>query len=185
MSECSTSDAVSGRTFFSTTFVPPGPVRTGALVHQALRAHDSQPHARRGTIAAAQDRVQIGDARPGVFDLYRQHLRRPFALDRELDFAAPGVAKRIARDFGDRGGDAHLVLPLEAEEPRDLARALARADDVLLVAQGDRHDADGHSADLPRCARRHRGIVALAPVIPKQHRGDERRVALLESRVRR
>ena len=55
--------------------------------------------------------------------------RRPRA---ELSPAAAGVLEGVARDLGDRGGDAGLILGVEASRRGDLARALAREHDVLL-----------------------------------------------------
>ena len=47
---------------------------------------------------------------------------------------AAGVLEGVARDLRHRGRDARLVLAVEAEQRRDLARALAREHDVALVA---------------------------------------------------
>ena len=76
-------------------------------------------------------------AMPGPLSLTRttQQLRRALAFERELDLAAAGVAEGVARDLRNGGGDARLVLSVEAEQPGDLARALARHDHVLLVLE--------------------------------------------------
>jgi len=78
----------------------------------------------------------------------RKQLRRPVAFERELDLAAAGVAVGVAHDLGHRGGDARLVLRLEAEQGGYLACALARRHHVLLVVHGDRHEARAHAATL-------------------------------------
>ena len=59
------------------------------------------------------------------------------AFDQEVHAPAAGVAVGVARDLRDRGGDARLVLRVEAEALGDLSRALARGDDVMLVFDGD------------------------------------------------
>ena len=49
-----------------------------------------------------------------------------------FDAAAAGVVEGVARNFGDSGGDARLILSVEAEQARDLAGALAGGDGIVL-----------------------------------------------------
>src|SRR6185295_16697026 len=112
--------------------------------------------------AAGEDGVEIRDAGPGIVHLYGEELRRALALDRELDLSAARIAEGVARDLGHRGGDAHLVLRVEADQRRDLSRPLPRAHDVVLVAQGDGHDADGH-----RTASSLRTAATMASSLPR------------------
>ena len=67
------------------------------------------------------------------------------AFEQILDLAAAGVVEGIARDLGNRGRDAGLILRVEAEQPGDLAGALARGDRIVLVADADREDGDNGS----------------------------------------
>jgi hypothetical protein len=60
-----------------------------------------------------------------------------------------GIAERVAGDFRHRGGDARLVLRLEADQCGNLARALPGADHILLVADRDREQADRHAGGEP------------------------------------
>ena len=80
-----------------------------------------------------------------------EDLRRGAALEPELDVAAARVLERVARDLGHRRGDARLVLGVEAEQRRDLPRALAREHDVALVA--DRHPQESRASRPPPAAR--------------------------------
>jgi hypothetical protein len=75
-------------------------------------------------------------------------------IDDDFEILAPQVAAQQecgastralvaggARDLGHRGGHAHLVLLRKAEQFRDLARALAHHDHVLVAVQGHVEDA--------------------------------------------
>jgi hypothetical protein len=68
-------------------------------------------------------------------DPYVQYLGRTLPFQRKLHLAATGVAVRIAGDLGNGGGDARLVLAVEAEQVGNLAAPLARDDDVLFVLE--------------------------------------------------
>ena len=96
-----------------------------------------------GAVARRRARSSQVARCPGRWSLHLddEELRRALAFDRELDLAAAGVAEGVARDLGHRGRDARLVLRLEAEQRGELARALARDHDVLLVADGDGDEA--------------------------------------------
>jgi hypothetical protein len=114
------------------------------LVHEASGAHDAHAHAGAGPVAAVQDEIQIRDARSVVGNADKEQLRRAFAFERKVDVAAACVAECVAGDLRHCGRHAHLILRLEAEQPRNLPRALPDGDDVLLETQRDRDDARTH-----------------------------------------
>ena len=90
---------------------------------------------------------------PVVADAHDQELRRRAAFHVELDAALSRVLEDVARDLGDRGGDARLVLGVEAQVPRDLPRALAGHHHVVLGAQRHGQERRGSSARAPRPAQ--------------------------------
>ena len=68
------------------------------------------------------------------------------ALEPELDVAAAGVLEGVARDLGDRRGDARLVLARRSRAaPRSGARAGAPATTSVLVADRARAGERGSS----------------------------------------
>src|SRR2546425_9869843 len=69
-----------------------------------------------------------------------EQLRRRAAFHGEAHAAAAGIGVRVPNDLRHRGGDTSLVLLLEAEVLRDLARALPRAHDVVLARDGQGED---------------------------------------------
>jgi hypothetical protein len=117
-------------------------------VHQPPGAGEPEPHARRRAVASLEHRGDVPDARPPIVHLDHEELRRRRALQPEDDLPAVRVAKCVARDLGDRGRDARLVLRVELEQRGDLARALARQHDVGLVPEPDREQRVRHAAAL-------------------------------------
>src|SRR5688572_17538396 len=101
----------------------------------------------------------VADARPLVAHLDVKHLGQAFAFESEFDFAAAGVAIGVARDLGDGSSDASLVLPIEAQQARNLATALAGNHHVLLVLK--RHCQQSLAHDLPVAAPRLRSTTTL------------------------
>ena len=153
----------------------PGRLVDLEAVHQPPGAHHAQAHAGGRAVAPVEDRVEVADAGPRSLDADHQELRRVAALDRELDLAAARVLERVAGDLGDRGGDARLVLALEAEARRDLARPLARRHDVLLVAD-PKSEMSGRlmrrrSRRAPRPSRRRDRAVQSRYSTPARARG--------------
>jgi hypothetical protein len=108
-----------------------------AAIDEPAGADDAEPHARRRAVGTAEHGGQIRDARALVGHVDRKKLRRRISLDTEIDAAAAGVAHRVARDLGYRGGNARLILGIEPERGRNLARSLARRDHVVLESQSD------------------------------------------------
>ncbi len=102
------------------------------VIHEAARADQAEPHAALRAVLAVENALQIGDAGTLVADADAQQLRRLGLLDHEFGAAAAGIAEGVARNFGNGGGDPGLVLPLEAEQFGDAARALTHRDDVAL-----------------------------------------------------
>ena len=93
----------------------------------------------------------------------------------ELDVAAARVFIGVAGDLRDRGGDARLVLRVEADQFGQPARPAADQHDVRLGGDRDPQQAGVHGATLRRGSHRdHRGVVAAAPVVAQQHAGDQR-----------
>ena len=82
-------------------------------------------------------RMLCRSAMPSPLSLMRMRkaVAASLGLDRELGAAAAGIAEGVARDFGDRSGDAGLVLPLEAEQFGDATGALPHRDDIALGCQ--------------------------------------------------
>ena len=116
------------------------PARRGLdvkAVHEAPRAHDAEAHPRLGPVRPVEDGLELGDPGPPVADVDEQDLRRRLSLHHELDRAAAAVAEGVARDLRHGGGEASLVLEVEAEQRGDLARALPGGDDIVLPR--DRH----------------------------------------------
>ena len=101
-------------------------------VHQAPGADDAHAHAGRRDVVALEDVGQAGDARALVDERGGERALVALALEREAQCAAAAVGHRVARDLRDRGGDARLVLAVEAQHGRERARALAGVDHVLL-----------------------------------------------------
>ena len=73
-------------------------------------------------------------------------------LDHEFGAAAAGIAEGVARNLGNGGGDAGLVLPLEAEQFGNTARALTHRDDVALGGNRKRHNGPSHANPLTQTA---------------------------------
>ena len=153
-------------------------------VHQPARAEDAQAHARRRAVAAGEDQI-AGRRCPGP-DRSRdrdQHLGRRLPVDRELDLAFAGVVVDVARDLGDRGRDADLVLrrrspgggraagPAGAPPPRPAPDGHARS-----TGEGSRAGLPGHHD---------RDVVSLAAVITIEDRGHERGVTGRQSWIGR
>src|SRR5262249_47577374 len=70
-----------------------------------------------------------------------------------FDAPAPAIVERVAHDLGDGGGDARLVLPVEARQLGDPARAAAHRDDVGLAF--DRDGQETLPQPAPRATRMH------------------------------
>ena len=66
------------------------------------------------------------------------------SLTAELGSAAAGIFERVARKLGNGGGDARLVLPIEAQELGDPARSFADEHDVGLSFEGHEQKAGVH-----------------------------------------
>jgi hypothetical protein len=79
-----------------------------------------------------------------VAHAHHQELGRAPAFDRDLDLAPTCVHERVARDLGHRGGDARLVLAVEAEAGGDLPGPLTSRDHVLLVTNEERGEEHAH-----------------------------------------
>src|SRR5581483_10044609 len=90
----------------------------------------------------------VPDAAPGIDDAHAKDLRPGLALHVELDAPAAGVAEGIARDLGHRGGDARLILSIEAEQLGQPARALAADHDIALLLDADPGQRNAHAASL-------------------------------------
>src|SRR5581483_375050 len=114
------------------------------LIHQPAGTDDPDAHAGRRSIAALEDAGEFRDAGPFVGHLHDEDLWRRRALEPERDLAATRVRHGVARDLRDGGRDAGLVLGVEAEEAGDLARALARENDVALRVERERQNAGTH-----------------------------------------
>jgi hypothetical protein len=78
--------------------------------------------------------VQIADAGAPVRDADDEDLRRRLALHGELHAAAAGILKCVARDLRYGRGEPGLLLTVEAQQRRNLARALAGGHYVLFVS---------------------------------------------------
>ena len=102
-------------------------------VHQAPHPEQPLPHACRRAVAAGEHVVEVGDAGPVIA---RLDLER-FGGAPEQDPTTPGVAERVARELRHGRRDAGLVLAVEPEDLGDVAGALARHDDRLLVTEFD------------------------------------------------
>ena len=62
-----------------------------------------------------------------------------------VDLATPGITERVAADLGYGRRDARLVLSVEAEQRRDLARTLPSDHHVLFVLDRDGEEGSGHA----------------------------------------
>ena len=74
------------------------------------------------------------------------------AVDEKLDLAPTGVAKGIAHNLGDRGGDAGLFAGIETKQGGNVSGALARGHDVLIVPNEESEKggaAGGHGSAYP------------------------------------
>ena len=72
----------------------------------------------------------------------------------EFDAAAAGIFERVARDLRDRGGDARLILRVEAEQLRDLPRPLAGQRRCRSRARSRRQQAHVHAPTCSTAASR-------------------------------
>jgi len=113
------------------------------VIHQPLGPGQPHAHPGLGNVLAAQDFFQVGNPRPLVDD---RRLKTPVGIvSGKFDFALLGVLKNIPRQFRNGRGDAHLVLPFEAQGFRDLPGPLARENDVALVANLDGEQGNFHA----------------------------------------
>lgn len=114
-------------------------------VSEPPRAEDPHTHARCRAIAAVENGGEFSDSWPGVLDA-QDEVRRVGSValahgaEGEADATTAAVAEGVARDLGHCGREPRLLLRVDAEQGRDLARALPREDDILLVAQLDGED---------------------------------------------
>ena len=114
------------------------------LIHEPLRADNSQAHTGLGLVASFQDGVQIGNARAGIGDLDDEQLRRGAALQQIFHAPASGVIEGVAGDFRNRRRDAGLILVVEAEKPGNLPGTLPRGNGIVLEADGEGKDWQTH-----------------------------------------
>ena len=121
-------------------------------VHQPAGADDAQPHARWATVPPVEDGLQVLDARPAVADADHERLAGLSPSTRNSTLPPPGVLEGVAGDLGDGGGDARLVLGVEAQQPGDLPGSLAGQHHVLL--QADLQAEDGLLMLPPSAASR-------------------------------
>src|SRR5262249_6157173 len=77
-----------------------------------------------------------------------EDLRRGAVVDDELGAAAARITECVARQLGDGGRDAGLVLPLETEKLGESMRPLTYSDNIAFAF-------DRHSDDRPRLAATH------------------------------
>src|SRR5262249_26084414 len=113
------------------------------------RADDADAHAGFRSIPAAEHVVQVANAGSMVDDARRQNLWRHHAFHHVLDRPAAGVLKGVPRQLGNRRRDPRLLGGVESEARGDLLRALARRDDVVLVADADGQEPTAHAASRP------------------------------------
>jgi hypothetical protein len=113
-------------------------------VHEPPGPEEPEAHARLRAVVAGEDVLEVRDARPLVGDLHDEHLRSRGPFHAEEGAADLRIAEDVARDLRNRGGDARLVLVVEAEERRDLAGALAREHHVVLEADLEREEGHVH-----------------------------------------
>ena len=103
-------------------------------VAQPPGAEDAQPHAGGGAIAAVEH-VRSAWRCPGPRSRTRDHQRgRRRASSSNVTLPPRGVLEGVAGDLRDRRRQPGLVLRVEAEQPRDLARPLAGEHDVVLAS---------------------------------------------------
>ena len=103
------------------------------------------------------------------------------ALDAELDPAAAARSANALRAISETAVAMRVwSWRVEAEQLGDLARALAREHDVVLVARCS----SVRSGGLIAASRSddHGRVVAAAAVVAVEHAGDERGMALREAR---
>ena len=106
----------------------------------------------------------------------------------KLDAAAARVAKRVARDLRDGRRDARLILAVEAEQLRDLARALARRRRRRCsrsIAHGQERKAHGalRAMSAVDSAHHDRGVVTAAAEVAVEDGGDDAGMAVGKTRV--
>ena len=105
-------------------------------LHQPARSKDAETHAGRGHVASVEDRLHVADARPVVTHPNNEGLHAGgLLLDREPYATASRVLVRVPGELRHRGRDSRLFLSVEPQELRDLARALPREHDVVLVLE--------------------------------------------------
>ena len=94
----------------------------------------------------------------------------------------PRVGQGVARDLRDRGGDARLILPVEAEQLGDAARAAAAPPRRRLGLPVERACERACGSLSARSGHQHRGVVAAAREVAVQHRGHQHRMRAQQAR---
>ena len=89
------------------------------------------------SISAFKDLVEIRDSRAAYLTQSTSSALGRFELSGKCHFAVACIAKCIARDLRGRGGHANLVLIVETQLGRHLARALPGLNDIAFSAQGE------------------------------------------------
>src|SRR5271165_295141 len=97
-------------------------------------------------MTARQYGIEVGDARPLVADDDFEDVRCRIVVNSELGSATAGIFEGVSRKLGNGGGDARLVLPIEAQELGDPARSFADQHDVGLSFEGHEQKAGIHIA---------------------------------------
>src|SRR5215469_2527363 len=115
-------------------------------VHQPLRAAQPDTHPLFGGLTARQHGIEISDARPFVTDDNFKGMRRTIVSNPELRPTAAGIFKGVTRQLGNSGGDARLVLLVEAQNLGEPAGSLADKHDVGLAFERDEEKTSVHDA---------------------------------------
>ena len=141
-----------GRIFASVT-VGARPATVSISNRSISRRAPTMPeaHAGRRAILALEDAPSVRDARAPSVTRISEDAGAASLLTQELDLPAARVLEGVAGDLRDGGGDAGLVLGVEAEQAGDLPGALAGQDDVGLEADRDRQERQAHES--PRRSR--------------------------------
>ena len=113
-------------------------------VHQPPRAAQSDTHPPLGDVAARQYGIEVRYTRSLVADDDLEDRRCCVVLDSKLGSAAAGIFERVACQLGNGGGDARLILPIEAQELGDTARSFANEHDVWLSLESHEQKAGVH-----------------------------------------
>ena len=113
------------------------------MVHQPLGANHAETHPGLRNVLAAQNLIEVRDALAFIAKSDQQHFLG-IVFYAELGPASAAILKRIARNLGDRGGDASLVLGLKFQGRGNGARLLPRQYHIILELDVDRKKIQGH-----------------------------------------